>query len=302
MSGLNTILSGVYSSVSVSRGDAFGVSQPDRTQGPPSTVQEQDLFQSGQWWKNRATSGANEAGADSRSGSYSSQYAAKAYRDQGAGTAPLGSPESVPGEDGDDAAVNQEVEGGPETVSEENAETTTSMSSEAKGSDGEPLSRDELAQLTALKHADAAVRAHEQAHLTAAGGLAKGGASFSYKQGPDGRKYAVGGEVQIDTSKGATPEETLSKMMRVRAAALAPANPSPQDRKVAAAAASSMSKARQELNVQKTEGKESTGNAASDVTEGESDGAGNKKSAVSARAFAGYQAAPRSSRGFEISV
>ncbi|MBI5556010.1 MAG: hypothetical protein HY885_00065 [Deltaproteobacteria bacterium] len=125
-----------------------------------------------------------------------------------------------------------------------------------KGRDGEPLSSEEVVQLLELKKADAAVRAHEQAHLAAAGGLAKGGASFAYQRGPDGRNYAVAGEVRIDTSRGATPEETVAKMARVRAAALAPANPSPQDRKVAQSASVAMSEARLELNLDKRGAKE----------------------------------------------
>lgn len=44
------------------------------------------------------------------------------------------------------------------------------------------------------------MRAHEQAHKTAAGGLAQGGATFEYQTGPDGKQYAVSGEVKIDTS------------------------------------------------------------------------------------------------------
>ncbi|WP_342347787.1 putative metalloprotease CJM1_0395 family protein [uncultured Nitrospira sp.] len=44
------------------------------------------------------------------------------------------------------------------------------------------------------------VKNHEQAHIAASGGLAKSGASFSFQRGSDGKFYAVGGEVSIDTS------------------------------------------------------------------------------------------------------
>jgi hypothetical protein len=48
---------------------------------------------------------------------------------------------------------------------------------------------------------------------------------------PDGCDYALGGEVAIDTSAIAgDPEATLRKMEQIRRAALAPANPSGQDR------------------------------------------------------------------------
>ncbi len=56
---------------------------------------------------------------------------------------------------------------------------------------------------------DREVRAHEMAHLAAAGGLASSGATFTYQHGPDGVSYAIGGEVKIDTSSGSNPEETI---------------------------------------------------------------------------------------------
>lgn len=101
--------------------------------------------------------------------------------------------------------------------------------------------------LQELKARDAEVKNHEAAHMAAAGNLAQGGPSYDYKRGPDGHTYAVGGEVQIDTSKGSTPEETIQKAQRVRAAALAPANPSSQDRAVASRASSQEAEARKEL-------------------------------------------------------
>ncbi|MFK7955733.1 MAG: putative metalloprotease CJM1_0395 family protein [Lysobacterales bacterium] len=88
-----------------------------------------------------------------------------------------------------------------------------------------------------LAATDRRVRAHEAAHLAAAGGLARGGASFSYQRGPDNRLYAVAGEVQIDASKvSGDPQATLRKAQQIQRAALAPADPSAQDRAVAAAA------------------------------------------------------------------
>ena len=83
----------------------------------------------------------------------------------------------------------------------------------------------ELVVLSELKSIDSEVRLHEQAHLAQAGGLAMGGANFTYQTGPDHRRYAVGGDVQIDGSAGRTPEETLRKAQIIRAAALAPAQP-----------------------------------------------------------------------------
>lgn len=91
--------------------------------------------------------------------------------------------------------------------------------------------------LRVLKQRDREVRAHEQAHLSAAGRFALGGAGFEYQRGPDGRLYAVGGDVQIDTSPvPGDPRATLEKAETVRRAALAPSEPSAQDRRVAAQA------------------------------------------------------------------
>ena len=92
--------------------------------------------------------------------------------------------------------------------------------------------------LDALKSRDTAVRAHEAAHVAAGGRYIRGGATYSYQRGPDGRDYAVGGEVGIDSSPDpAGAARTVEKMRVVRAAALAPADPSAADLSVAAAAA-----------------------------------------------------------------
>lgn len=110
------------------------------------------------------------------------------------------------------------------------------------------MTAEEKLQVRDMKARDQEVRTHEQAHMGAGAGLVVGGASFQQERGPDGRMYAVAGEVQIDTSEGASPEETLDKARRVRAAALAPAEPSGQDRLVAAQAASMESEARREMH------------------------------------------------------
>lgn len=101
-------------------------------------------------------------------------------------------------------------------------------------------------QIQALSARDREVRAHEQAHV-AVGGRYAGAPKYQYERGPDGVHYAVGGEVPISTSKEATPEETLRKAQVVRRAALAPAEPSPQDRKVAAQATRMEAEARREI-------------------------------------------------------
>jgi len=127
------------------------------------------------------------------------------------------------------------------------------------------LSDEEKQEVARLKKADAKVRAHEIAHLTASAGISVSGARFDYKIGPDGQRYAVGGDVSIDTSKVPDdPEATMRKAQRIRSAALAPADPSAQDRKVAAMASQMEMEARMELAKKRAEapedGYDKTGN------------------------------------------
>jgi hypothetical protein len=58
--------------------------------------------------------------------------------------------------------------------------------------------RGEQLETTELARRDREVRAHEQAHA-AVGGSYAGAPSYTYSRGPDGQRYAVGGEVSIDT-------------------------------------------------------------------------------------------------------
>ncbi len=114
------------------------------------------------------------------------------------------------------------------------------------------LSREAL-QVSQMATTDRAVRDHEAAHQ-AAGGQYAGSASFAYQQGPDGKRYAVSGEVTIDASAVAgNPEATMKKAETVRAAALAPVDPSPQDHQVAIEASRMELQARAELQSQHVE-------------------------------------------------
>ena len=103
-------------------------------------------------------------------------------------------------------------------------------------------------QVNRLKQREGEVRRHEQAHISAGGPYVQGGAKYSYQQGPDGRQYIAGGEVSIDVSPvSGNPAATIEKMQTVRKAAMAPADPSPQDRAVAAKASQMETQARAEL-------------------------------------------------------
>lgn len=113
---------------------------------------------------------------------------------------------------------------------------------------GKELSQEEKDQVKELRKTDQEVRSHEMAHMAAGGGLVRGGAKFEYQTGPDGRQYAIAGEVSIDTSPvSGDPRATIIKMQRIQSAAMAPAHPSGQDRQVAAQAAATAAKAQMEL-------------------------------------------------------
>lgn len=107
-------------------------------------------------------------------------------------------------------------------------------------------------QVQELKQRDSEVRAHEQSHA-AIGGQYASSPKYEYERGPDGRQYAVDGEVSINISAGSTPEETIRKMQQVKAAALAPAEPSPQDLRVAAEATLKSVEARTDIAKEKAE-------------------------------------------------
>src|SRR6056297_3540502 len=84
------------------------------------------------------------------------------------------------------------------------------------------FSKAEQREIEKLKRRDREVRAHEMAHQSA-GGQYAGSASYSYTTGPDNRRYAVGGSVDIETSPAKTPEETVKKADQIKRAATAPA-------------------------------------------------------------------------------
>jgi hypothetical protein len=122
------------------------------------------------------------------------------------------------------------------------------------------LSEDQKQQVNQLQKRNAEVKAHEQAHMAAGGGIVQGGAAYQYQNGPDGKQYAVGGEVKIDLSSENSPDATIRKMQQVRRAALAPAEPSGTDRAVAAQATQIETKARMERTEQSQEDLNETSN------------------------------------------
>lgn len=135
----------------------------------------------------------------------------------------------------------------------QNSQTAQSAQKQQTTNTGEKaLTEEEQKQVEELKARDTEVRAHEQAHIAAGGSYVRGGARYDYQTGPDGKKYAVGGEVSIDTSAvEGDPQATINKAQVILKAALAPAEPSGQDKAVASQARQMMASARKELMSEK---------------------------------------------------
>jgi len=133
------------------------------------------------------------------------------------------------------------------------------LSSEGKSKDPGQLDDGQKQEVKELAKQDTEVRAHEQAHMAAAGGAAQGGPTFRYTTGPDGKRYAVGGEVKIAMKTGSTPEETIRNAQQVQSAAMAPGDPSPTDQQTAAAAARMAQDARRQMAAQGSAGSTKSG-------------------------------------------
>jgi|GEM_PF-5186523 hypothetical protein len=112
---------------------------------------------------------------------------------------------------------------------------------------------EERQELNELKRVDQEVRRHEHAHQAAAGQLSTGGPNYAFETGADGKRYAVSGDVSITLKEGQTDEETIRLARQVRRAALAPASPSAQDRRVASRASKMISEAQQQSRAQQDE-------------------------------------------------
>ena len=156
---------------------------------------------------------------------------------------------SIPNASAKQSAVSRSDEIEQQLAAKDAATTETAAPTKDKAETKDPVQLSDKAKaiVRSLQARDQQVRAHEQAHLAASGGLATSGASYTYQKGPDGVNYAIGGEVSIDVSAGRTPEETIARAITIRSAALAPADPSGQDRAVAAAASQLEQQARGEL-------------------------------------------------------
>jgi hypothetical protein len=142
----------------------------------------------------------------------------------------------------DDPSVNAESQ-----TSNRQAETAAQQVEQQVKDKQQQIEQAEIKQIDQLAQRDTEVKTHEQAHAAVGGSLAQS-PSYQYEKGPDGRRYAVDGEVNIDVSTvDGDAQATLSKMQKVYAAAMAPVEPSMADIRVAAQALQNMNEAKKEL-------------------------------------------------------
>jgi hypothetical protein len=154
-----------------------------------------------------------------------------------------------------DAAVDAEPPSGAQE-----SRSASPATGEHEGPGRVRLTDEERREIQDLEKRDREVRQHEAAHKSALGGFAAGAPQFTFVTGPDGRRYASGGEVAVDTSPiPGDPEATIRKMNTIRRAALAPQEPSAGDRAIAAKATREALAARRDLSA--PPGETSPGNA-----------------------------------------
>lgn len=165
-----------------------------------------------------------------------------------------------------DSAVNKDTAA---TDASSTSEESSSETAGPKRADGTPMAPEEIQQLEQLKQTDREVRQHEMAHQVA-GGPYTGGASYDYAVGPDGKRYAVAGEVPIDYGPVPNdPQATIEKMQTVIAAAMAPADPSPKDYQVAAQARQYLLEAKLDAAMQRSEMAQARSLGATEANDGE---------------------------------
>ena len=133
------------------------------------------------------------------------------------------------------------------------------------------MSEEEQREVAELKARDREVRNHEKAHAQT-GAPYTGAPTYETVRGPNGQQFAVSGETPIDVSPiPGDPAATTRKMEVVKQAALAPAEPSAQDRAIAASAEAQRLKALQDLARQASE--ETEGAPASGIQRSAADAA-----------------------------
>jgi len=85
--------------------------------------------------------------------------------------------------------------------------------------------------LDKFKTTDHNIRSHEQTHATI--GHTTAPISYTYQEGPDGKLYAVGGSVRLDTSIPKDPKEAEIKLDQIEKSVNAVSNQSGADSNIA---------------------------------------------------------------------
>jgi|GEM_PF-1114383 len=109
------------------------------------------------------------------------------------------------------------------------------------------LSESEKKALDELKKRDKEVKNHEAAHTGNPELQTIGTPSYSYVLGPDGKMYAVGGEVTISTGRISDPQDALRKAAALKKASLSSDNPSSADLAAASSASQMETEALQQI-------------------------------------------------------
>ena len=85
--------------------------------------------------------------------------------------------------------------------------------------------------LEKFRNKDAEIRTHEQAHASI--GHTTSPISYNYQEGPDGKLYAVGGSVRLNTSIPDDPKAAAFKLDMIQKAATGVTHPSSADGAIA---------------------------------------------------------------------
>ncbi len=139
------------------------------------------------------------------------------------------------------AAPQALVDPGSLTLAQESA-GPPGVAVEAPGQerDADGLTLEEQHIVEALRQRDGAVHQEEETHAAQAGQFA-GAPVYEYATGPDGRRYAVGGEVPVHVRvTSGNPDDVKQALAILGLAATSPAAPSAQDLMVARSAAGGM--------------------------------------------------------------
>ena len=162
---------------------------------------------------------------------------------------------SLQNRDNPNKAVSTGLENNPEAVASKSDEEGSGKNPQQEGRSNSEAEQDRADKqlIQELAARDREVRSHEQAHANV-GGVYAGSPSYTYQRGPNGVNYAVAGEVPISIPSNLTdPRQALSAAEQVQRAALAPAEPSAQDLRVAAQAAQMAIQARADIAAEQSQ-------------------------------------------------